>query len=87
MKTKNVRGKERKFIHFHNRKIEFTREFIIDVYNHKEEHLGIIQYWNEPRFHKQFIFEPEFTEPLFFTSGCLEEIIIKLKALNKGDLS
>lgn len=54
---------------------------VLRVYNHKEDYLGIIEFFSKWRIHKQFIFIPEGNS--FFTEGCLMEIAEKMKELNK----
>ena len=51
-----------------------------NVYNHKKEFLGHIDFFDEWKVHKQFVFYP--LGDTFFTAGCLKEIEDKLVELN-----
>ena len=68
---------ERKFIRFEN-----TGNDVYNVFNHKNDYLGYIYFYDEWKTHKQFVFCPGIDT--FFTAGCLLEIIEKLKELNKN---
>jgi len=62
-------------------KFEFMGGDWYDVWNHKTELIGHIEFMGKWKKHKQFIFCPD--EDTFFTSGCLIEIVKFLDKLNK----
>lgn len=51
-----------------------------EVFNHRGEYLGDIWFNDEWKIHKQWCFSP--MSGSFFTTGCLIEIVEKLKELN-----
>lgn len=67
-----------KFIRF---KADRIKKEELDVYNHKGEYLGWIEFKGDWKTHKQFIFCP--MPDMFFTKGCLHEIVQKLQEMNK----
>ena len=69
-----------KFIRF-EKKEDLTINDTLDVYNHKHQYLGWLSYMDEWKKNKQWIFNP--AEDSFFTEGCLLEIVMKLRKLNK----
>ena len=61
--------------------IKDIKEITFNVFNHKKEYLGWIDYKYSWKKHKQFIFSP--AEDTFFTIECLKEITDYLDKLNK----
>ena len=67
----------RKFVYYQTSKLDPT---IIEVFNHKAQYLGYINWIGFWKVHKQFVFNPD--NETFFTSSCLKEITEKLESLN-----
>jgi hypothetical protein len=66
-----------KFIHFKSDRVKSDE---LSVHNHKGTFLGWIEFQGEWKTDKQFIFCP--ANDVFFTEGCLREIVEKLQEMN-----